>query len=153
MAQVPNMYYKTLSNEDAKPFQLTATGPKKTKVAENPSKESAAADERVEAADERVEVPVYDSDNEYEDECTSVVDLIIGKWVKVFYERHPYLGIVLEKGIEPDTKVPVQCLNSPYKVSNITQSLENERMSVWYKQVYACKNVPNDGRKIKYKVQ
>ena len=96
---------------------------------------------------------------EYEDECTSVVDLIIGKWVKVFYERHPYLGIVLEKGIEPDTKLPVvrvQCLNSPYKVSNITQSLENERMSVWYKQVYACKNVPElvyDGRKIKYKVQ
>ena len=71
--QIPNMYYKTLSNEDAKPFQLTATGPKKTKVAENPSKDSAAADERVEAADERVEVPVYDSDSDYREVGQSIL--------------------------------------------------------------------------------
>ena len=52
----------------------------------------------------------------------------------------------LETGIEPYT----------YTLSYMTQSLENERMSVWYKQVYACKNVPEliyDGLKIKYKVK
>ena len=80
------------SNDDVKAFQLTVNliqWLKKTKVAENPSKESSDSD----------------PDSEYEDECTSVVDLILV--CQSILWQTPIFRYYFRKGIEPDTKVPV----------------------------------------------
>ena len=62
-------------------------------------------------------------------------EIEIGKWAMVFYDDEPYIGIVCDKGIDPDTNVElalVQCLEHPGMTGFTAQCLEKARQSVWF---------------------
>ena len=171
------LFYKYLSNLEAKPFKLKFAP---TKVKSKNSDEEEEIQDKKETNDEKDEsdeeedTSSDEEDNEsteefepdssdditaqLEEDCDiGKGDIAIGNWVKAIYDNKFYAGIVLDHITEPEVLFRVRCLTKPLgDKDNMPQSLEKEN-SVWYQvnKVFKLKTDPElvyERRQIKYKV-